>query len=133
MDADHRDNNELATPDSVNNPGAAPETPSPPIPVLPRYICAGDADIRVLGNGTSEKGRITNLSFTGCCVNSSFPFEPGDRVEVILQVNKLSFRVAGEVVHVPSLKTTEKGKITASGMGIKFQKMSAGRAPACKS
>jgi hypothetical protein len=45
---------------------------------------------------------------------------------MILQVNKISFRVAGKVVHVPSLNTHEKGKITASGMGIEFQKMSAG-------
>jgi hypothetical protein len=45
---------------------------------------------------------------------------------MILQVNKISFRVAGKVVHVPSLEAAEKAKVSAPGMGIQFQKMSAG-------
>jgi Tfp pilus assembly protein PilZ len=95
-------------------------------PVSPRYNCVGDADIRLTGLGRSVRGKITNLSATGCCVKSEFAFTVGEHVEIILQVNKVSFLIAGRVVHIPSSGPAEKGKARASGMGIEFKKMSAG-------
>jgi Tfp pilus assembly protein PilZ len=95
-------------------------------PVLPRYICAGEADIRLPGWGKSRTGTVANLSLSGCCVKSEFAFTVGDQVEMILEVDGMSFRVAGRVVHVPSSDMVETGRAKASGMGIQFQKMSAG-------
>ena len=45
---------------------------------------------------------------------------------MLLEVDGMSFRVAGKVVHVPSSNVAEKGKVKAAGMGVQFQKMSAG-------
>jgi Tfp pilus assembly protein PilZ len=98
----------------------------PELPVLPRYICAGEADIRLPGWEKSRTGTVANLSLSGCCVKSEFLFTVGDQVEMILEVDGMSFRVAGRVVHVPPSNMVETGRARALGMGIQFQKMSAG-------
>ncbi len=93
--------------------------------VRPRYKCAGSADIRLANRGQSEKGRIANLSLGGCCVKSDLLPEVGDQVEMILEVNKTSFRVGGRVIHIPLLGAGKKpsGEV---GIGVQFKEMSAG-------
>ncbi len=95
-----------------------------------RYECFGSADIRLGLVGRLEKGKIANLSPGGCCVETHSPFEVGDQVEMTLHVNKMSFRVTGRVVHVPSSVAVGNRKTTFSGMGsgvgIQFMNMSAG-------
>ena len=120
-------------PEEISLPmsAAAPSVTAPPatslnVPILPRYICAGGADIRLPGWGQSRTGTVANLSLSGCYIKSEFAFTVGDQVELILDVDGMSFRAAGRVVHVPSSDMVEKGKVKASGMGIEFQKMSAG-------
>jgi Tfp pilus assembly protein PilZ len=91
-------------------------------PPKPRYNCAGMAEIRLPHRGRSEKGTIANLSLSGCNIKSDFDFEVGEEIELILKVNKTSFRVAGKVVYVPD------GQTHASdlGMGVQFKNMTAG-------
>jgi Tfp pilus assembly protein PilZ len=93
--------------------------------VRPRYKCAGSADIRLAHRGQSEKARVANLSLGGCCVKSDLLPEVGDQVEMILEVNKTSFRVGGKVIHVPFLGDGKKPSSEA-GIGIQFKEMSAG-------
>jgi Tfp pilus assembly protein PilZ len=93
--------------------------------VRPRYKCAGSADIRLANRGQSEKGRIANLSLSGCCVKSDLLPEVGDQVEMILEVNKTSFRVGGKVIHVPLLGAGKRPSGDA-GIGVQFKEMSAG-------
>ena len=115
---------------SVPKPAAAPKQPgSSSGPVKPRYNCIGSADIRLAHRGQSEKGTIANLSVSGCYVNSELVPEVGDQVEMILQVNKVSFRVGGNVVHIPSLAVARGGKKRRGsdyGMGVQFNEMSTG-------
>jgi Tfp pilus assembly protein PilZ len=91
-----------------------------------RYECFGSADIRLGLVGLLEKGKIANLSPGGCYVETHSPFEVGDQVEMTLHVNKVSFRVTGSVVHVPSSAAVGHRKTTFSGIGVQFMNMSAG-------
>jgi PilZ domain len=94
--------------DSVPTAALAPEPAAdskqpaaPGGPAKPRYDCVGRAEIRLAHRGQTEKGIISNLSDGGCYVKSELVPEIGDHVEMILQVNKMSFRVGGKVVHIP--------------------------------
>jgi Tfp pilus assembly protein PilZ len=91
-----------------------------------RYECFGSVDIRLGLVGLLEKGRIANLSPSGCYVKTDSPFEVGEKIEMTLHVNKMSFRVTGNVVHVPSSVVVGNRKATSSGMGVQFMNMSAG-------
>jgi Tfp pilus assembly protein PilZ len=95
-------------------------------PVRPRYNCAGSADIRLPRWGRSEKGKIANLSVGGCNIKSNYAFEVGEDIEMILQVNKMSFRAAGSVIHVPLLDADGKTKASDLGIGVQFKNMTAG-------
>ena len=95
-------------------------------PVGPRYNCSGSADIKLPGWGRPEKARIANLSAGGCNVKSNYAFEVGEQIEMILRVNKMSFRVAGSVVHTPLLDANGKAKARDLGIGIQFENMTAG-------
>jgi Tfp pilus assembly protein PilZ len=93
-----------------------------------RYGCFGSADIRLGLVGLLEKGRIANVSAGGCYVTTDSRYEVGEEVEMTLHVNKMSFRVTGSVVHVPARVSGSHRKTpsSASGMGVRFLKMSAG-------
>jgi hypothetical protein len=94
---------EISLPMSAASPSVtAPPATSLNVPILPRYICAGGADIRLPGWGQSRTGTVANLSLSGCYIKSEFAFTVGDQVELILDVDGMSFRAAGRVVHVPS-------------------------------
>jgi Tfp pilus assembly protein PilZ len=126
MKVDAKSTGPTSSPPSASGPAITVEpNVRPNLSILPRYICAGDADIRLSGWGQSRTGTVANLSLSGCCVKSEFEFTVGDQVEMILEVDGMSFRVAGRVIHVPPLDMAE-GKVRAPGMGIEFQKMSAG-------
>jgi Tfp pilus assembly protein PilZ len=110
---------------------AASETgPSDPLHpdrvVAPRYDCAGSAEIRLARGRRLERGAIANLSVGGCSLKSEFPFDIGERVEMILRINQVSFLVVGNVVHIPSLDAVGKSKSSGQGMGIQFKNMTEG-------
>jgi Tfp pilus assembly protein PilZ len=91
-----------------------------------RFDCAGSAEIRLALAARPEKGRMVNLSLGGCYIKTEFVFEVGERVEMILEVNKMSFRAAGSVIHIPPSGTTGNGKASQAGIGIQFSEMTAG-------
>jgi len=95
-------------------------------PLRRRYDCVGSADIRLSRREQSEKGSVANLSSGGCYVNTEFVFEVGEQVEMVLQVNRMSFRAAGNVAHVPSSVASGKREASSSGMGVQFMNMTAG-------
>ena len=110
---------------AVPAPGPRPAQPGGRSePLNPRYYCAGSAIIRLAHLGQSEKGRIENLSVGGCFVKSELVPQIGDEVEMFLHVNKMSFRVSGNVVHIPEVSANIHGSET--GMGIQFKEMSVG-------
>jgi Tfp pilus assembly protein PilZ len=84
------------------------------------------AEIRLPHRGRSEKGAIANLSLGGCNIKSDFDFEVGEEIELILKVNKTSFRVAGKVVYMPSVAPDGRTHASDLGMGVQFKNMTAG-------
>ena len=92
---------------------------------IPRYHCVGSADIRLPRWGHLEKCTVSNLSIGGCKVKSNFAFEVGEEIELTLLVNKMSFRAAGRVVHVPS-KLNAAGPTSELGVGVQFKLMTSG-------
>jgi Tfp pilus assembly protein PilZ len=90
-----------------------------------RFECSGSADIHLGLVGPLDKGRIANLSPGGCYVQTGFAFEVGEKVEMTLHMNKMSVRVTGKVVHVPSVAVGDR-KAAFPGIGVQFTNMSAG-------
>jgi Tfp pilus assembly protein PilZ len=90
-----------------------------------RFACSGSADIHSGLVGLLEKGRVANLSPGGCYVQTAFAFEVGEKVEMTLHVNHMSFRVTGKVVHAPSAAPGDR-KAAVPGIGVQFTNMSAG-------
>ena len=82
----------------------------------PRYDCTGAVAVGSPHTGRPSKGKLLNLSVGGCFAETDWPLEVGTRVEVLLEVNRLSFRAVGEVRMLDS----------RGGMGIEFSGMSAG-------
>lgn len=106
--------------------GDAPKTAPFAGPVGARYACVGSADIRLSRWGQSEKGSVANLSIGGCNIRSNFSFDVGEKIELILEVNGTSFRVAGKIAHVPPEHIAGNGNSMNHGVGIKFENMTAG-------
>jgi len=94
--------------------------------VAPRYDCAGSAEIRLARGRRLERGAIANLSVGGCSLKSEFPFDIGEQVEMILRVNKVSFLVVGNVIHIPLLDAIGKPRSSGVGIGIQFKTMTEG-------
>ncbi len=61
-------------------------------------------------------GRLCNLGFGGCYIETISPLECGARAEIVLRVNALSMRAIGQVRAVRD----------HSGIGVEFVRMSAG-------
>ena len=61
-------------------------------------------------------GKLCNLGFGGCYIETISPLECGARAEIVLRVNALSMRAIGQVCAVRD----------RSGFGIEFVRMSAG-------
>ncbi len=64
-----------------------------------RIACDGTAEVSVLGGALRFTGHVRNLSTSGCCLSTDvvFTLERGTQVEVVLEVNRVSFRVAAGI------------------------------------
>ena len=63
-----------------------------------RYACDGRAEVFLPHGGMLLRGRILNLSLSGCFVEAaSITLERGTRVEVHFTTRQLQFRVVGNV------------------------------------
>jgi hypothetical protein len=64
----------------------------------PRYACEGYAEVFLPHGGLLFRGRILNLSMTGCYIETPLlNLERGTQVEVFFVTNQLQFRVLGNV------------------------------------
>lgn len=82
-----------------------------------RFKCGGEARIsRLPSDGIFVPGKILDLSFGGCCVDTTLPIDFGVRTEIVVRVNAASFRAVGEVRALRS----------RLGAGIQFVHLSAG-------
>jgi len=87
---------------------------------IPRYFCSGLAQITCLPSyGSLVRGRIRDLGLGGCCIEcvETVPrLDPGDRTEVLIEVNSWFFRAMANVRAI-------RGR---SGLSMEFTRMSAG-------
>ncbi len=82
----------------------------------PRFSCDGEAKIsRLPSDGIFVPGKIRDLSFGGCCVDTTLLLECGVRAEIVVRVNATSFRAVGEVRVIRS----------DFGTGLEFVRVSA--------
>jgi PilZ domain len=87
---------------------------------IPRYFCSGVAQINCLPlSGSLLRGRVRDLGLGGCCIEciETGPLlDPGDRTEVLVEVNSWFFRAMAQVKAI-------RGR---SGISMEFIRMSAG-------
>jgi PilZ domain len=85
----------------------------------PRYECDGYAEVFMPHGGLLFRGRILNLSLSGCYVETAMAnLERGTLVEVYFVTNQLQFRVRGNIAEVRQKR----------GVGISFLDLSRRRA-----
>jgi len=85
----------------------------------PRYSCDGYAEVFLPHGGLLFRGRISNLSVSGCFVETTMAnLERGTLVEVYFETNQLQFRVQGNIAEVRQKR----------GAGIAFVNVSPRRA-----
>jgi hypothetical protein len=85
-----------------------------------RFRCGGEAEIRSLASSLCAKGRVANLSLSGCLIelNSNHGFHRGEVIEMTFRVRQLPLRVQGSIrqahsgplVGVEFTVLTERGK-----------------------
>ena len=76
----------------------------------PRYPFAADIEVTDVQSGTQIRGRVKDLSLSGCGVNTPAPFAKGTSVRIKL------FHGGG---YIPALGTVIYGRVEL-GMGIMF-------------
>jgi PilZ domain len=85
----------------------------------PRYRCEGHAEVFLPHGGLLFRGRILNLSASGCYIETAYlNLERGTQVEVYFVTNQLQFRVLGTVAALHRKR----------GAGIAFANVSPRRA-----
>lgn len=104
----------------------SPEPPSPASDTYPpnrrrhpRYPCEGHAEVYLPHGGLLLRGKILNLSISGCFIEvPAITLERGTSVEVYFSTRRLQFRVAGYIAVLHRKR----------GAGIAFQEMNPRRA-----
>lgn len=105
--------------------GAAPPARSVPAAIQqnrrqhPRYQCEGNAEVFVPQGALLFRGKILDLSFSGCFIEApALDLERGTPVEVSFTVHQMQFRVAGRIAILHRKR----------GAGIAFDALGARRA-----
>jgi len=81
----------------------------------PRYACEGHAEVCLPNGGLLVRGRILDLSLSGCFIETAaINLERGTHVEVYFTTHQLQFRVAGNIAVLYRKR----------GAGIAFQNLS---------
>ena len=85
----------------------------------PRYTCDGYAEVFLPHGGLLFRGRVANLSVSGCYIETTIAnLERGTLLEVYFVTNQLQFRVQGNIAEVRQKR----------GAGISFVNVSPRRA-----
>jgi hypothetical protein len=94
-------NDAVANPDFHSGPGTECKDGANPAIVerrrAARYDCDVYAEVFLPTGGLKFRGRILNMSVTGCFIEAEFNLERGTQVEVYVETNSSRFRVAGKV------------------------------------
>lgn len=71
-----------------------------------RLRCQGAAEMRTLPNGALEKGRVVNLSRSGCCfiADGALAIDAGRTIELHMKVRGTDFRVVGGIRYTQEQK-----------------------------
>ena len=81
----------------------------------PRYTCEGHAEVYLPHGGLLLRGKILDLSLSGCFIETSaINLERGTHVEIYFTTRQLQFRVAGNIAVLHRKR----------GAGIAFQNLS---------
>lgn len=81
----------------------------------PRYVCEGQAEVFVPHGALLFRGKILDLSLSGCFIETpAIDLERGTHVEVYFVTRQMNIRVAG---HIAALRRKR-------GAGIAFQGLS---------
>ena len=85
----------------------------------PRYRCEGEAEVFVPHGALLFRGKILDLSFSGCFIEApALDLERGTPVEVSFVLRRIQFRVAGRIAIMHRRR----------GAGIAFDALGARRA-----
>jgi hypothetical protein len=104
-----------ATPSTQSVPAAKPQNRRQ----CPRYRCEGDAEVFVPHGALLFRGKILDLSFSGCFIEvPALDLERGTPVEVSFSVRQMQFRVAGRIAIMHRRR----------GAGIAFEALTSRRA-----
>jgi hypothetical protein len=81
-----------------------------------RVPCEGKGEVIVLGGALQFSGEVRDLSVSGCLLetNKKFVLERGTQLEIVLDVNRVHFRVAGGV----------RSNSSSRGVGFEFMHLS---------
>jgi hypothetical protein len=83
---------------SVAPPSASPVQPADNRRRYPRFSCEGHAEVCVPHGGLLFRGRILDLSLSGCFIQApALNMERGTPVEVFFVARQLRFHVAGRI------------------------------------
>ena len=77
---------------------------------LIRHACRLSADVYQLGVNVPQRCSLTDISTGGCYVETTEPFPPRTKIEIIVRTQETKVRVRG------SVQTTHRG----FGMGVEF-------------
>lgn len=81
-----------------------------------RYICEGHAEVFLRHGGLLLRGRILDLSLSGCFIETpALTLERGTQVEVFFVACRMQFRVSGHIAAVSRKR----------GAGVAFQNLTA--------
>ena len=80
-----------------------------------RYACEGRAEVFLPHGGLLLRGKILDLSLSGCFIETpALTLERGTRVEVFFVARRMQFRVSGHIAAVSRKR----------GAGVAFQNLS---------
>jgi PilZ domain len=101
---------------TIEQPGESPAQELAERRKTQRFACEGTGDVIVLGGALHFAGELRDLSISGCRLKMQAPFtlERGTRVEVLMEVNRVRFRVAAGV------RATNR----TQGLGLEFMDLS---------
>src|SRR5581483_9486506 len=77
---------------------------------ITRHACLLGADVYQLGVNVPQRCKLSDISTGGCYVETTEPFPPRTKVEIIVRTQQVKVRVRG------SVQTTHRG----FGMGVQF-------------
>jgi hypothetical protein len=115
---DHEKGDPKAWPVNIAAPRTTSKANEPSGPkekrAFPRFKCEGSVELRSGAGEVRTWGTVTDISLSGCYVEMQATFPVGERLNLLIEINRVRFRTGGQVrTNYPFL-----------GMGISFEEIS---------